>query len=858
MVKRRRSKGRTDRPDGPPSVDTASHRTASSRGVIIIGVLLVVGCAGYLYSRSGAPKLLVPAMPASRGAGSGFNVVLFTLDTLRADHLRCYGNQRVETPALDGLAAEGVRFADAVTPVPMTLPSHCSIFTGAYPPRHGVRDNGTFRLVASQTTLAERLKAAGYSTAAFVASFVLDKRYGLDQGFDFYEDDIKFRTPAPGKPAGLAQRPGNEVIDLASSWLQSHQSTEPGRPFFAWIHLFDPHLAHVPPEPFRTRYASNLYDGEVAFTDHQVGRFLDQLREFDLLDKTIVVVIGDHGEGLGEHGETAHSLLIYESTMHVPFIVWNPAVIPQGLVVDDRVVTTVDLVPTLLDLLGLDVPECDGISLIRNGSDSDRAIYLETMATELNHGWSPLFGLRRHRDKFIDAPKPEYYDLARDPGELNNLLASRISVADELQVLLETIVKTFPAAPPDASVTPDQQTLRKLRAIGYLGGQKSAAGTTLLDPKDMVGMWERKIATANKLVADGNFRESVPFLKELLNITLQDPGLWALLSRAQAQAGRTEDAIESGMHAVDLQPTDANHWIHVARLRYAGGDLEGANGDLEDAERIDPNNGEILLTQAVFASAAGQHQEAIDLCKQARRRDPGIQAAASAFLGKIYEEIRQLGAAAEAYRQAVEADPHQPAALLGLARNAGRARQYQRVVEFVSRIRVGPPEWLASRLLLAQSYIAIEQHASAERVLRELIAVAPKYPNAHQTLGNLLSLTDRSSEAAQAYHEAVELDPSNALTHHNLGVVLRDQGQIDAAVERFEDAVRVDPKMPQALLALAHIHAARGEIEQGLARLSQMIQNGLATREQLEADAALEPLTHDLRFLEIVESARQP
>ncbi|MCH7527335.1 MAG: sulfatase-like hydrolase/transferase [Planctomycetes bacterium] len=787
------------------------------------------------------------------------NIALITLDTLRADRVGCYGNRAVQTPVLDGLASGGVRFADAVTSVPTTLASHCTIHTGVYPPHHGVRDNGTFRLLDSHQTLAERLKAKGYATAAFIASFVLDGRWGLAQGFDVYDDDITIQPRVPGKAGGQPQRPGNVVIDSAVRWLDEYRASAADGPFFVWVHLFDPHLPHTPPEPYRTRYASNLYDGEVAFTDSQVGRFLDHLRELELLDRTLVVVVGDHGEGLGDHGESTHSLLIYESTAHVPMIFWRPGILPEGLVVDDRVVATVDIVPTILDLLGEEVPAGDGISLLDEPpGGSGRVIYMETLSPELNHGWSPLFGLRRHHDKYIEAPKPEYYDLVNDPGELNNLLAERVKDAERLSKRLEALLDSFPEQVADATVTLDDAARRKLEALGYIGGKKSAPAGSRIDPKDMVAMWERKIATASKLVVEGSPR-ALPMLQDLLKITLQDPGLWALLSQAQTQAGQFADAIKSREKAIRLQPADASHWIHVARLEYVLGNIELARMNLDAAEEIEPKNGEIFLVRAELARAARDYERAIELCRQGRERDPIRHTMSTLVLeGRIHEEAGRPDKAAIAYQQAYDADPQHPGALLGLAKVAARAKQYQRVVDWLTQIHPGSSEWRESRLLLARTYSALDQAPQAEPILRELITVAPNHPGAHKTLGNALYAQGRHSEAVDSYRTSLKLNPRDAQTHYNLGVVLRDQGSVGEAVQSFRNAVKADPTLHEARRTLAYIHAERGEIEDGLKCLKPMFESGSLTREGAEADPSLRPLVSDPRFAELLASLESP
>ena len=322
------------------------------------GALVVVAAAGaawYLSAARGqkAGEVDLGGLP-SGVRRDALNVVVITLDTLRADHLSAYGSTLVKTPALDRLAGEGTRFAHAMSSAPLTLPAHSSIFTGRFPPEHGVRDNGGFFLNPEQTTLAEMLKAKGFATGGFIAAFVLDGKWGIDQGFDEYVDDFDI-SERRGRSMGNVQRPGNEVVDKALPWIDSVKDSR----FFAWIHLYDPHTPYDPPEPYKTEYKGHPYRGEVAFTDAQVGRIVAFLEERGLLDKTIVAVLGDHGESLGDHGEESHGFFIYESVTHVPFIVRAPFSNTGARVVADPV-RIIDLTPTILALAGVAAP--DGMS----------------------------------------------------------------------------------------------------------------------------------------------------------------------------------------------------------------------------------------------------------------------------------------------------------------------------------------------------------------------------------------------------------------------------------------------------------------------------------------------------------------
>ncbi|MGB5219489.1 MAG: sulfatase, partial [Polyangiales bacterium] len=350
------------------------------------------------------------------------NVVVITIDTLRADRLGCYGFEQARTPRIDALAAEGVRVDRAMAAVPITLPSHTTIFTGLNPPAHGVRDNGLYKVPDEAETLAERLKAEGYRTQAFVSAWVLHHRFNLDQGFDGYEDVLAdegdpemFRVP---------ERSGKATMDSVLNWLDTAAYPSKESPFFLWVHLFDPHQPYAPPEE-DAKASPTLYDGEIASVDRQIGRFIDKLRDKNVLDDTILVLTSDHGESLGEHGEATHALFIYESTIRVPLIVRYPHGLPGGKVYDGAV-AGVDLMPTILGLLGLKPNDTQGVDLSKalagNAEPPARSPYSESVHPELEFGMAPLHGLRSEQWTYIRAPRAELYDRSTDPGEMRNLL----------------------------------------------------------------------------------------------------------------------------------------------------------------------------------------------------------------------------------------------------------------------------------------------------------------------------------------------------------------------------------------------------------------------------------------------------
>ncbi len=393
------------------------------------------------------------------------NLLIITLDTTRADRLGAYGSRLVSTPNLDWIARTGVLFEQATTVAPLTLPAHCSLFTGRFPPGHGVRDNNGFVLAPSHVTLAEVLGASGFRTGACPSSFVLDRRSGVGRGFDTYDDDFGIRREDAAGGRAL-RRSAGETVDHATSWIARSSSS----PFFAWIHLYDAHAPYDPPEPYRTLYPGRPYDGCVAFLDAQVGRLVRWLSQHALLDHTLIVVMADHGESLGEHGEWTHGLGLYQSVLHVPLIVRLPTAAHAGLRIG-AVVRNVDVMPTVLSVLGAAAPAgIDGVSLeplmTRARDDFGLDAYAETLYPQLRLGLAARWTLRSGRLKLISQDRRELFDVVDDPHETNNLAAAHPAPAAELERRLEVLQAPSRRAVPTVNVDADRQ--QRLAALGYL------------------------------------------------------------------------------------------------------------------------------------------------------------------------------------------------------------------------------------------------------------------------------------------------------------------------------------------------------------------------------------------------------
>ena len=563
-----------------------------------------------------------PAFPSSKTLN--WNILLLTVDTTRADRLGCYGYAAAKTPHIDSLAACGVRFANAYSPVPLTLPSHASILTGKYPFAHGVRNNGSYKLPPEELTLAEILKSRGFVTSAFVASFTLDSRFGTAQGFDSYDDTFDSREALK---TFRSERTADRVSSSFLKWLGENR----GKRFFSWVHFFDPHLPYSPPEPFRQEFSGHPYDGEIAFMDQEIGRIMDSLERAGLFERTIIVLAGDHGEALGEKRELDHGLFIYDSTLRVPLIICGPFLPSRGAVVKSRV-RLVDILPTVLELLQIDPPaDLSGESLlpiIQGRESEDRASYAETFYPRENYGWSELLGLVDGRWKYIHAPRPELYDLANDPGETKNLVEEQDRTAVELSRKLSALAAQKKSGDERAGRRLTSEEESKLRSLGYLGGKSEPRSSgPLADPKDKIedyilyfrgnlfetrGEYDKAEACFRKVlelnpdvswnyVNLGILLAKADRLSEATRILEEGrrrlPGSTVVLSHLMAtylRAGRVADALAAGKEILSIDPDHFDALYVTGDILARQGKWVEAISHFERALRIEPENEALL------------------------------------------------------------------------------------------------------------------------------------------------------------------------------------------------------------------------------------------------------------------------
>ncbi len=585
------------------------------------------------------------------------NVLLITVDTLRADHVGCYGYLPAHTPAIDRLAAEGVRCSDAAAVAPITLPSHCSIMTGLYPPTHGVRDNGNYGLGDDTVTLAERLKAAGYTTKAIVSAVVLSRRYNLCKGFDDYDDNLW----SEDEPTLFLVRDRKAAKTAARfvAWLDGWAKQPKRKPFFAWVHLYDPHAPYDPPPEFRALTRSP-YDDEVASADHGIGTMIAALRARGELDRTLVVVTADHGESLGEHGEKTHALFIYDATIHVPLIWRYPRLFRAGQMYDAPV-SSVDIVPTILAALRLPGgDQTQGIDLLPalqgKTAPPDRPQYSESLLSEVGFGMAPLYGIRRDGTEWIRAPKPEVYDLRRDPHELHNIYASSPNVAirldRELQQILDASerIKRTPRAE-----TLDRETLQTLRSLGYMAGGQERTSMAGMDPKDGIGIYNQ-LEDARHLCQKRRWQAGEVELRKILAVVPSHITARNILALVLQREGRVEEAKAEYEQSLRQDPKQPRIYGILAILEMGDDRLDRAEADLGRALAITPHFVEAICNMGFIAALRGQDAVARQWYDRAVAEDPDFPRVYRR-IADLYYEKQDYASALTYYTRALKRGP---------------------------------------------------------------------------------------------------------------------------------------------------------------------------------------------------------
>ena len=557
-----------------------------------------------------------------------FNVIVVTLDTTRADSLSCYGYKDIETPTIDALAAQGVRFEKCYAQTPLTLPSHTTLMTGTLPLFHGVRDNGAFVVPQKLVTMAELFKGKGYETGAFIGAWVLDSKWGLNQGFDVYFDEFdlkKFSTVS----FDTVRRPANEVLDAALPWLEARK----GRRFFTWIHLYDPHSPYNPPPPYSTQYAARPYYGEIAFADSELHRLWAFLQTNDLLENTLIVFAGDHGESLGEHQEQTHGFFVYQAAIQVPLIIVTPFPKLRGIVSAEPV-GLVDVLPTVCEMAGLAVPaEVQGRSLVPLFDGRRRTepplVYSETYTPLYHYGWSDLKSVQNARYKLILAPGPELYDVVADPGEEKNLVDLQKKIYEELRAEAEALIQTASRNSYETDPSKiDAETRERLAALGYVGSFTDPAklkGKKLANPKDKIGVFN-ELGRAREMETNGEPDEAIRIVRGVL---ATDPDTTAasydILGASYMAKNDLPQAEENLRKALELDPQLPNVHYKIGWIAEKQGRVEEAEVEYLNELQVSPQHFKALYNLARVYQATGKLEQEQEILQRCLEADPNAR-----------------------------------------------------------------------------------------------------------------------------------------------------------------------------------------------------------------------------------------
>jgi len=699
-------------------------------------------------------------------------VILISIDTLRSDRLPAYGYRRGSTPAIDALAADAIVYEHAYSHYPLTLPSHTSILTGLLPPHHGVRDNVGYTLDgAKHPTLARLFKSAGYDTGGFVSAFVLRHETGIADGFEVYDDRL---TSGANQSLDAGQRPGNETTRHAVAWLRGRA----GRPFFLFLHLYEPHTPRSAPEPFRSRLA-DPYDAEVAAADASVGTLLATLKDLGIYDRAVVVLLSDHGEGLGDHGEQTHGVFLYREVLQVPLLLKLPAGRNAGARID-RPARLVDVLPTLLELAAIEAPTVDGRSLIaRAGSELARPVYSETFYPRLHYGWSELTSLIDSDHHYIDGPNPELYEMNTDPGERRNVAGSDRAVLAGLRRDLAGYDRTLREPEPASG-----EAAARLASLGYLTGSAVTANGPLPDPKSQLGVVHR-MENAFAAMDAGDAARAAEGFRAILETNPRMTDIWSSLGLALQREGRHEEAVPAFERALALSSTPvfapplAWSLVALGRLdearKLATAALPAAPREayellVEIAVRShDLEGAESLLKQAV---GAGVDVEALH-----RRHALGLVSA-----GRPAEAVEDL----RAYATSGGAETR--TALAAALARAGRTNEAQGMLR---ELLVTHPDHAPAHAMLGMLALQTGDPKAAELSLRRAVELDSRLPGAATSLGMALIQLGRPEEALQAWQQAFTVDSRQYEALYNFGIVSRQLGHGAAsrrALERFISA----------------------------------------------------------------------
>lgn len=712
---------------------------------------------------------------------SDLNLMVITLDTMRADRIGAYGYQAAETPNIDRLAANGILFENCYSPVPITLPAHCSFFTGKYPLGHQVRDNGTFLLKKDEITLAEKMKEQGFQTYAVIAAYVLLARFGLNQGFDLYDDSLEVNVILKNYSSEIK---ADLVYSKFSRWFKK---MNPRKKFFTWIHFYDPHSPYDPPEAYKKKWGgslSALYNGEVAFVDKYVGKIIDDLKNANLLEQTLVVIVGDHGEAFGEHQEYGHAIFCYEENLKVPLVFYNPRVFTgklKGLQVKDRV-SLIDVMPTILELYGQEIPgQIQGQSfahlLTRGKEKKERTFYIESMHGKEEKGWAPLTGIIYEQYKYISLPEPELYHLTTDSNEKNNLFWKKNRLARDLDKRLMNLVSKYSipgkAGEADSRRQLTESDTKHLQTLGYISAFSNKTNTNL-DPKKGVVV-VNKFLEVDKDIDQGDLDRAETRLQKIMkdNPGVQSPKYFETMMTIYRKRKDMAKVIAITRQAVEAFPQVTNFKVTLAQVYYDTNLLEEAD------------------------------KTAIEVIKTAP-----TETRAYILRGRVAEKKDRIPEALDYYEKALTLEPQNVSLKVSYAKLLAENKNYPKAGEICKELLTNQEVLKDPTIKTKLGVVLVEIHQDdlGYQVLNEVKETNDATAEMWNYLGIFYFRKKQYDHALKAYQESIKLDPGIAKTYNNLGALYltifiknHDMQMREQAINAFNQALELDPKLVSAL-----------------------------------------------------------
>jgi len=707
--------------------------------------------------------------------------MVITLDTTRADRIGAYGYLPAGTPNIDRLAANGILFENCYAPVPLTLPAHCSIFTGRYPLGHQVRDNGTFLLEKDEITLAEKMKEQGFQTYAVIAAYVLLARFGLNQGFDLYDDSLEVNVIFKNYNSEIK---ADQVYTKFSQWLKK---MNPQEKFFTWVHFYDPHSSYDPPEEYKKKWGNNpagLYDGEVAFVDTYVGKIIDDLKTAHLLERTLVVVVGDHGEAFGEHQEHGHAMFCYEENLKVPLVFYNPRVFPgksKGLRVKNRV-SLIDIMPTILELYGQKAPEqIQGQSfthlLTGTPEKKERTFYIESMHGKEEKGWAPLTGIVYEQYKYISLPEPELYDLTTDSIEKDNLFWKKNRLARDLDERLMNLVSRYSTrgrtGGTDSRRQLTESDTKHLQTLGYISAFSNKTDTNL-DPKKGV-IFDNQFLEIEKDINQGDLDQAETRLQEIAknNPKAKFPKYFEMMMAIYRKRKDMQNVIRITRQGIEAFPQITNFKVTLAQEYFDSNLLDEADKTAFEAIQAAPTESRAYILR-----------------------------------GRIAEKKDRIPQALAYFEKALTLEPQNVSLKVSYAKLLAENKNYPKAGEICKELLTNPEVLKEPTVKTRLGVVLVEIHQ--DDLGYKLLTEVKEANNANAEMWNYLGIfyfrKKQYDQALTAYQESIKLDPDIAETYNNLGALYltiflnnHDMQMREQAIKAFNKALELDPKQVSAL-----------------------------------------------------------